>query len=107
MPVSTGMNGEQPRGSIAMTTDIVPTPNISELARRHGLSRQTVRRRLANGWQPPVCIDGEIVEQDQEVATHGQADGHPLAIAAPPAMAVPVTTGHDWPAYTATPGHRW
>ena len=90
-----------------MTTDIVPTPNISELARRHGLSRQTVRRRLANGWQPPVAFDVEIIQQDQEVATHGRADGHSLAITVAPAMAVPVTTVHPWPAYTATPGRRW
>jgi len=55
-----------------MPNDIVPTPNISELARRHGLSRQTVRRRLANGWIPPTVIDGvatEIAEQNQKVAS--------------------------------------
>jgi transposase-like protein len=33
---------------------LVPAkPNISALARQHGVSRQTIRRRLANGWQPP------------------------------------------------------
>lgn len=55
-----------------MATNLFPTPNISELARVHGISRATVRRRLASGWIPPAVIEGvanEIVEQNQEVAT--------------------------------------
>jgi hypothetical protein len=65
-------------------------PNISDLARRHGLSRQTVRRRLANGWQPPVPVEpaatplatlvtDEIVEQDQPLATPPTILATPLA----------------------------
>lgn len=51
-----------------MANDIVPSPNISDLARRLGVSRTTVRRRLAAGWTPTI-IEGEIVEQDQELST--------------------------------------
>jgi hypothetical protein len=62
------------------STEPVEQPSISELARRHGMSRQTIRRKLATGWQPPVPVeamatpmaipvDVEIVEQDQPVAT--------------------------------------
>jgi hypothetical protein len=35
-----------------MTASLV-RPNISALARQHAVSRQTIRRRLAKGWQPP------------------------------------------------------
>jgi hypothetical protein len=47
-----------------------PAPNISALAKQHGVSRQTIRRRLKNGWDPSI----KIVERDQAVATNG----HPL-----------------------------
>ena len=33
--------------------NLVAHPNISALAREHGVSRTTIRRRLANGWTPP------------------------------------------------------
>jgi hypothetical protein len=43
--------------------------NISALARQHGVSRQTMRRRLANGWQPPTAPPVEILSPPQRVAT--------------------------------------
>jgi hypothetical protein len=61
-----------------MATDLVQTrPNISALAREHGVSRSTIRRRLANGWQPPFTIEGEIIEPNQEVTTAPTHGGHP------------------------------
>ncbi len=59
--------------------DLVPVQqtNISALAREHGVSRQTIRRRLANGWKPPATIDGEIIEQNHDVATPATPGGHP------------------------------
>jgi hypothetical protein len=108
-----------------MPNDIVPTPNISELARRHGLSRQTVRRRLASGWIPPELghpghesdcqvIEGEIIEQGQsvamattsghsEVATVNGQGGHETA----GQVAVATVMHAPRPPYVATPGHRW
>jgi hypothetical protein len=65
-------------GNENMSSDLVEArPNISALAREHGVSRQTMRRRLANGWQPPVTIEGEIIPPDQSVATPAIPDGHP------------------------------
>jgi hypothetical protein len=51
----------------------VPVPNITALAKQHGVSRQTIRRRLQNGWDPVI----KIIERDQGLATHGQSHGHP------------------------------
>jgi hypothetical protein len=51
----------------------VPAPNISALAKQHGVSRQTIRRRLKNGWDPSI----KIIERDQGLATHGHPVGHP------------------------------
>ena len=51
--------------------------NISQLARQTGLSRQTVRRKLANGWQPPTAPSVEIIEPTQSMATMATRDGHP------------------------------
>src|SRR5262245_10358179 len=36
-----------------MSTIPTTIPNISALARQHGVSRTTIRRRLARGWTPP------------------------------------------------------
>jgi hypothetical protein len=81
--------------------------NVSALAREHGISRATVRRRLANGWQPPVTIEGEIAQSNQIVAS----GGHPLAtaLASPPAApAIPATPdGQPWPPYSSAPGRGW
>jgi hypothetical protein len=61
-----------------MATDLVQTrPSISALAREHGVSRSTIRRRLANGWQPPVTIEGEIIEPNQQVTTTATPGRHP------------------------------
>jgi hypothetical protein len=54
-----------------------PKINISQLARETGLSRQTVRRKLANGWQPPTTPSVEIIEPIQSVATTATPHGHP------------------------------
>jgi len=44
-----------------VANDLIETrPNVSALAREHGVSRATIRRRLVNGWTPPVTIEGEI-----------------------------------------------
>jgi hypothetical protein len=61
-----------------MATDLVQAkPSISALAREHGVSRSTIRRRLANGWHPPVTIEGEIIEPNQQVTTPATPSGHP------------------------------
>jgi hypothetical protein len=61
-----------------MATDLVQTrSSISALAREHGVSRSTIRRRLANGWQPPVTIEGEIIEANQQVTTPATRGRHP------------------------------
>ena len=52
-------------------------PNISAIARQHGVSRQTIRRKLANGWQPPTAPSVEIIEPAQSVATMATPYGHP------------------------------
>jgi hypothetical protein len=54
-----------------------PKINISQLARQTGLSRQTIRRKLSNGWQPPTAPSVEINEPHQRVATSGHPDGRP------------------------------
>ncbi len=41
------------KGPSSMTATDLARPNISSLARQHGVSRQTIRRRFAKGWQPP------------------------------------------------------
>src|SRR5258708_6255972 len=57
---------------------LVPAkPNISALARRHGVSRQTIRRRLETGWQPSDTPTVEIIEPTQSVATMATPHGHP------------------------------
>jgi len=55
--------------------------NISAMAKKHGVSRSTIRRRLANSGRPPVTIGGDIIQQDQEV-TMAAASGHE-GVAAP------------------------
>jgi hypothetical protein len=90
-----------------VASDHQTQPSVSALAREHGISRATVRRRLANGWQPPITIEGEIVKSNQEVATLGQGLATTLAspMAAP---AIPATPdGHPWPPYASAPGRGW
>ncbi len=55
-----------------------PKPNISALARQYGVSRATIRNRLAKGWQPPPAIDGEIIPPHQGVATPATPHGNPV-----------------------------
>lgn len=54
---------------------VLPAPalNISALARQSGLSRATVRRRLADNWSPADLVAIEIPQCDQAVATLGHA----------------------------------
>jgi hypothetical protein len=49
----------------------LPAPTITAMAKQHGVSRQTIRRRLKNGWEPTI----KIAERDQGVATHGHPPG--------------------------------
>jgi hypothetical protein len=51
--------------------------NISALARQYNVSRQTMRRRLAKGWQPPKAQSVEIIEPTQRVATCGHPHSRP------------------------------
>src|SRR5215831_1996025 len=60
-----------------LSIGVLAKPNISELAREYGKSRQTIRRWLENGWQPPAPATAEIVQEDQSVATHGHPPGRP------------------------------
>jgi hypothetical protein len=46
-------------------TVLIDRHNISALAKEYGVSRTTVRRRLAAGWTPSASIDGETVEDNQ------------------------------------------
>jgi len=94
-----------------VTNDLVERPNVSALARAHGVSRTTIRRRLAAGWTPPVTIEGEIVEQDQQVATPSTLSGRPLdaslAVSAAPSMPPAVPVHPTWPSYSSAPGRYW
>jgi hypothetical protein len=54
---------------IKLPATVPARTTISELARQHGISRATVRNRLAKGWQPPPAIDGEVIPPHQGVAT--------------------------------------
>jgi hypothetical protein len=92
---------------LIMTNDLIDQPNISALAREHGVSRATIRRRLANGWQPPITVGGEIVQSNQVVATHGQGAATQVETAPGRALAAPLSDGHEWPPCAAIPGHRW
>jgi hypothetical protein len=57
-------------GGQQVANDLVAQqPNISALARQTGLSRSTIRRRLANGWQPEPMARAEIILPDQCVTT--------------------------------------
>jgi hypothetical protein len=91
-----------------MDTDLAQArPSISALAREHGVSRTTIRRRLANGWTPPVTIEGEIVEQDQQMSTPSTPMDTALAVPTVPATPLVANAVHPWPPYTAVPGRRW
>ena len=75
----------RPATSENVVVPVRPQINISALARQHGLSRQTIRRRLATGWQPPRAPQVEIIESNQGVATlatpHGRVRGSYVAAA--------------------------
>src|SRR5262249_59386143 len=45
---------------------IPKTFNVSALAREHGVSRSTIRRRLANGWTPAAALPVEILPPAME-----------------------------------------
>jgi hypothetical protein len=86
---------------------IETTHNVSALAREHGVSRTTIRRRLANGWTPPVTIEGEITQSDQDVSTPSTLPSIPLDTMAAPSMNVDLAVHHPWPPYTRVPGRGW
>jgi uncharacterized membrane protein len=84
-----------------MAKDIVPTSaSIAAMAREQGVSRSTIRRRMANQARPPAAIEGEIIKQNQEVTMAAATPATSLAV--PIAMAA-----SDWPPHTPTPGLRW
>jgi hypothetical protein len=56
---------------------ILAKVNISALARQHKVSRQTMRRRLAKGWQPSDTPQIEVLSPHQGVATMATPCGHP------------------------------
>lgn len=53
--------------------------NISALAREHGVSRTTIRRRIAAGWRPPVV---EVLPPMASTPGHGWTAGVLVATAA-------------------------
>jgi hypothetical protein len=76
---NTSKNIVQLRPSLNTTVlQAEPKPNISALARQYGVSRATIRNRLAKGWQPPPAIDGEIIPPHQGVATPATPHGNPV-----------------------------
>jgi hypothetical protein len=75
-------------------------PNISALAREHGVSRKTIRRRLAAGWRPDAPTLG-VPMGAPETATE-TATGRDLVAAAPSSPPIPLgapvgVPGHDAP----------
>ena len=66
----------RPATSENVVVPVRPQINISALARQHGLSRQTIRRRLATGWQPPRAPQVEIIASNQGVSSLAIPHGH-------------------------------
>jgi hypothetical protein len=79
-------------------------PNISALAREHGVSRKTIRRRLAAGWRPGASSPAPTLGVPMgapETATE-TATGRDLVAAAPSSPPIPLgapvgVPGHDAP----------
>lgn len=63
-----------------VTTLPAPPLTISALARESGLSRATVRRRLADGWSAADLLPVAISQCDQGVATRGHAPRPPSGL---------------------------
>lgn len=75
----------------------IPTAvNVTELARRHGVTRQTIWRRLKRGWVPPAVAPRRKRKTAARVtssATPQSADATPAAVSnATPAPSVDVTS---------------
>jgi hypothetical protein len=94
---------------------LVPAkPNISALAKQCGVSRATIRNRLAKGWQPPPAIDGEIIPPHQGVATPATPRGNPVQrhgsywrAAGRAAVGLAIVSTGAFIAYTSMRGNAW
>jgi hypothetical protein len=62
--------------------------NVSAIAREHGVSRSTIRRRIANGWTPPV---GPQFVENVEILPP-PASGRPVLAATLIALAIGIAT---------------
>lgn len=81
-----------------MPNDLIEHPSIAVMAREQGVSRSTIRRRLANQSRAPITVEGEILEQSQDVTMAA-------ATLAAPVIATPMAAP-DWPPRAAIPGRR-
>jgi hypothetical protein len=73
--------------------------NVSALAREHGVSRKTIRRRLAKGWRPPAPTE------PMGPGAAETAAGRDLVSAAPTSLCAAVPTSLGVPMDDApTPG---
>ncbi len=94
---------------------LVPAkPNITQLAKQYGVSRATIRNRLAKGWQPPPAIDGEIIPPHQGVATPATPRGNPVQrhgsywrAAGRAAVGLAIVSTGAFIAYTSMRGNAW
>src|SRR5258705_13213021 len=87
-------------------------PNVSALAREHGVSRQTIRRRLPAGWTPSVPVSGEVLPpvppRGHAVARGGQGVATVLIIVAIAiaALALAINGQTGW-RFGTTPFASW
>jgi hypothetical protein len=93
---------------------VLAKPNISALAKQCGVSRATIRNRLAKGWQPPPAIDGEIIPPHQGVATPATPRGNPVQrhgsywrAAGRAAVGLAIVSTGAFIAYTSMRGNAW
>jgi hypothetical protein len=72
--------------------------NVTALARRFGVARSTIQRRLAKGWVPPTKPERKVPRRATPRATPDSAPDAPLAapvaapLAAPPGRSVAAAT---------------
>src|SRR5262245_60611946 len=76
---------------VKLRTAKTARPNISRLAREHGISRSTMRERLRKGWQPPPVNEQQRVDQPQ---TPLAASPPPSPPSPPPSVAAAMATRH-------------
>jgi hypothetical protein len=67
------------KATLIVSPKAVPSqPNISALARTHGVSRRTIRRWQNKGWASPTPAAVEILPKEQAVPTIAQGGGRRL-----------------------------